>query len=209
MFSTERSDFAVPITGYLLMAVVLGITALGFLNAGNWLDNYYGFDVVKILSVILVIVGLVSLWKAYIVDGISFVLFGVMSYVIALHNDPSSIPLIIGVVMILVAAMAYRAGDILVLTNDVLIGIGLILIAFYGYNFDAKALALVSAIFLILAVAVSLFICYNDWSLVQDIASDYQESMFEGDDCCCCGDDCECGCHDDDCQCGCHDEKKE
>ena len=99
--------------------------------------------------------------------------------------------------------MSYRVGDIFVLGFNVILAVSMILIAFIG-NVDFIAdNPIIISIFLLIAGVIAGYLCISDWMLVQDIAMDYEEEMF--DDCCCddeCdgGDDCECHCHDEECQ---------
>ena len=158
-----------------------------------------------VFALILTGVGLLSLYKAYIVDGMTFTFIGAFVFGVSYFWGTDYVTnIIIGFFILLIAVMAYRAQDLLVTVTDILTGIMFILAGVYYYNTaDLGIVAIIAGVAAFLAAAMSLFICQNDWVLVQDIASDYEEEMLSecGDDCCC---DDDCGCGDD---CSCHDKE--
>ena len=203
MFSTERSDFGSTIIGYFLSAIALLFGGLKLANIQfDWFPDtlYTPFTV---LAILLICASAVALWKAYIIDGITFMLVGLTSYVFVTGNVPVFL-LVVVIAAAVTAFMAMRVGDVFVFGLNVALGIGALigaLAAKVTFFVDNPS---ISAVFLIIAGFVAGYLCISDWMLVQDIAMDYEEEMY-GDDCCCddecdCGDDCECHCHDEECQ---------
>lgn len=207
MFTNERSDYAVPIVGYLLVAAILIFEGISALYYGKILDNDADFHFLMYFSLFLVIVAFISLFKAYIVDGITFLLIGGTMFAICnlftyynMHID-ASVDIIIGIALLVAAVMAFRAKDLLVLITDVAAGIMFFLDGIFFFNMDLTAVAIIAAVFAFIGGAMALYICVTDWMLVQDIADQYEQEML-GDDCCCCDDECQC-----EGECHCHDKE--
>ena len=204
MFSTERSDFGSTIAGYLFSAILLLFAGLQLLN--QQFDMFEtSLDVpFRTLALLLVCASAIALWKAYIIDGVTFMLIGLTAYAFVAVNVPMFM-IAIAIAALATAFMSYRVGDVFVLGLNVVLAIGAILMAFTA---NADFLAdnpIIAGIFFFIAGIVAGYLCLSDWMLVQDISMDYEDEMF-GD--CCCDDDCECG-EDCDCEgkCHCHDEE--
>ena len=74
MFSTERSDFGSTIAGYLFAAILLILGGLQFLNLQFELFDTTNPVPFRILAILLVVSGAIALWKAYIIDGVTFMI---------------------------------------------------------------------------------------------------------------------------------------
>ena len=219
MFSTERSDFGSTIIGYFLSAIALLLGGLKLADMQfNWFDDtsYAPFTV---LAVLLICASAVALWKAYIIDGMTFMIAGLISFAFAGSNLPVFL-LVITIAAAVTAFMAFRVSDVFVFAVNVTLGIGALigmLAAKVDFFVDNPC---ISGLFLIVSGLIAGYLCISDWMLVQDISMDYEEEMFGEDGCSCgchdgecqCDDDCECG--DDDCECHkdseeCQTEEKE
>ena len=201
MFSTERSDFGSTIAGYFLAAIALLFGALKFIDIQFDLlpdtTNYIPF---QLLALLLVCAGAIALWKAYIIDGITFMIVGLTAYAFFVGNVPMFL-VAIAFAASATAFMSFRVGDIFVLMLNVCIAIASLIGALAAKVDFFVDNPIVSGIFLIIAAGLAGYLCLSDWMLVQDIAMDYEDEMFDG---CCCDDECDCG---DDCECHCHDEE--
>ena len=207
MFSTERSDFGSTIAGYLFSAILLLFGGLQLLN-----QQFEMFDAsldipFRTLALLLVCASAIALWKAYIIDGVTFMLVGLTAYAFVAGNVPMFL-IAIAIAALAAAFMSYRVGDVFVLGLNVVLAIAVILMAFSVKADFLGDNPIVAGIFFLIAGCVAGYLCLSDWMLVQDISMDYEEEMM-GDCCCdddecCCDDDCDCG---DDCECHCHDEE--
>lgn len=207
MFSTERSDFGSTIIGYFLSAIALLFGGLTLMDLQfDWFPNS-SYTPFSVLALLLIIASAVALWKAYIIDGITFMVVGLTSYAFATSNEHMFL-IVVVVAAAVTAFMSIRVGDVFVCGVNVTMGIAS-LIGALSANVDFFVdYPVISAIFLVISAVIAGYLCISDWMLVQDISMDYEDEMF-GDDCCCdddccCGDDCDCG---DDCECHCHDEE--
>ena len=201
MFSTERSDFGSTIAGYLFAAILLLFSGLQLLNAQcDLFENSMDIPF-RTIALLLVIASGIALWKAYLIDGVTFMIVGLLAYAFIAGNVPMFL-IALACAASATAFMSFRVGDVFVLSLNVGVAIGAIIMAlmpkvtFLGDN------PIVAGIFFFLCAGLAGYLCISDWMLVQDIAMDYEEEMF--DDCCCDDDDCCCG---DDCECHCHDEE--
>ena len=206
MFSTERSDFGSTIAGYLFSAIALIFAALQLFNLQ--FDMFESSLAVPFgtLAFLLIVASAIALWKAYIIDGVTFMLVGLVSYAFVAGDVPLFL-IVIGIAALATGFMSYRVGDVFVLGLNVLLAISMFLAAFAPKAAFLADNPVIAGIFLLIAGLVAGYLCLSDWMLVQDIALDYEEEMY-GD--CCCDDDCECG---DDCdcegECHCHDDGKQ
>ena len=198
MFSTERSDFGSTIIGYFLSAIALLLGGLKLADMQfNWFDDtsYAPFTV---LAVLLICASAVALWKAYIIDGMTFMIAGLISFAFAGSNLPVFL-LVITIAAAVTAFMAFRVSDVFVFAVNVTLGIGALigmLAAKVDFFVDNPC---ISGLFLIVSGLIAGYLCISDWMLVQDISMDYEEEMF-GEDGCECGDDCECHKDSEECQ---------
>ena len=205
MFSTERSDFGSTIIGYFLSAIALLLGGLKLADMQfNWFDDtsYAPFTV---LAVLLICASAVALWKAYIIDGMTFMIAGLISFAFAGSNLPVFL-LVITIAAAVTAFMAFRVSDVFVFAVNVTLGIGALigmLAAKVDFFVDNPC---ISGLFLIVSGLIAGYLCISDWMLVQDISMDYEEEMFGEDGCSCgchdgeCGDDCECHKDSEECQ---------
>ena len=213
MFSTERSDFGSTIAGYLFSAMLLIFGALQLINQQFEIFEGSVNLAFRTLALLLVGASVIALWKAYIIDGVTYMIVALTAYAF-LAMDPMFM-FAIAIAALATAFMSYRVGDVFVLSLNVIVAIAVIII---GLSVKVDALSdnpVIAGIALLIAGAIAGYLCISDWMLVQDIAMDYEEEMY-GDDCCCGDDDCcgddecdcegECHCHDEECQC---EEKNE
>ena len=202
MFSTERSDFGSTIAGYLLVAITLILGGLQFLNLQFELFDTTNVMIFKILPILLIAAGAIALWKAYIIDGVTYILVGLSCSGFVLGTFDPMFMIALAIAAAATAFMAYRVGDIFVLGLNAAFAVSMVTIAFLdGVNFISDNPGIISIPLLISGIIAG-YLCISDWMLVQDISMDYEEEMMG--DCCCnddCGDDCECHCHDEECQC--------
>lgn len=196
MVSNEKSDFAVPVIGSLLLAVTLFIYGLYSLNYKyDFLTSSYSIlTVLFVFGVLLTFFAVASLWKAYLIEGMTFLLVGAVSLctgILGFQNIRDDIIILIVVILaVVVAFMSYRAGDILILSINVLIAIASVGML-SSINFDY---VVVFGILTLVAGIIALYASVDDWMLVQDVASEYADDLY-GDECTC--DDEECCCNDE------------
>ena len=203
MFSTERSDFGSTIAGYLFAAIMLLLGGLQFLNLQFDLFDTTNPVPFRILAILLVVSGAIALWKAYIIDGVTFILVGLSGSGFMIGTLDPMFMIAIAIAALATAFMSYRVGDVFVLGLNVTLAVSAVLIALIANIDFISDNPIITSIFLLIGGIITGYLCLSDWMLVQDIAMDYEEEMF--DDCCCddgcdCGDDCECHCHDEECQ---------
>ena len=203
MFSTERSDFGSTIAGYLFAAILLLFSGLQLLNAQcDLFENSMDIPF-RTIALLLVIASGIALWKAYIIDGVTFILVGLSGSGFMIGTLDPMFMIAIAIAALATAFMSYRVGDVFVLGLNVTLAVSAVLIALITNIDFISDNPIVTSIFLLIGGIIAGYLCLSDWMLVQDIAMDYEEEMF--DDCCCddecdCGDDCECHCHDEECQ---------
>ena len=206
MFSTERSDFGSTIAGYLFSAVILIFAALQLFN-GQFDIFETSMDVpFRTMALLCVIASAIALWKAYIIDGMTYMVIGLGAYAFVAVNVPMFM-IALAIAALVTAFMSYRVGDVFVLGLNVILAIAVVLLAFTDKADFLADNPIVAGIFFLIAGCVAGYLCLSDWMLVQDISMDYEEEMMGDcccDDDCCCNDDCDCG---DDCECHCHDEE--
>ena len=202
MFSTERSDFGSTIAGYLFSAVILIFAALQLFN-GQFDIFETSMDVpFRTMALLCVIASAIALWKAYIIDGMTYMVIGLGAYAFVAVNVPMFM-IALAIAALVTAFMSYRVGDVFVLALNALVAVAFLLMAFtVKADFLADNPVVAGIVFLIAGLLAG-YLCLSDWMLVQDISMDYEEEMFDDccDDECECGDDCECHCHDEECQC--------
>ena len=202
MFSTERSDFGSTIAGYFLAAIALLFGGLKLLNIQCNLFPDINYTPFGILALLLICAGAIALWKAYIIDGITFMIVGLTAYAFSVGNVPMFL-IALAFAASATGFMSFRVGDMFVLSLNVCVAIASLIGALSAKVTFFVDNPVVSGIFLFIAAGLAGYLCISDWMLVQDIAMDYEDEMF--DDCCCDDDECCCG---DDCDCGCHDKEE-
>ena len=194
---------AVAIAGYLLVAITLILGGLQFLNLQFELFDTTNVMIFKILPILLIAASAIALWKAYIIDGVTYIIVGLSCSGFVLGTFDPMFMIAIAVAAVATAFMAYRVGDIFVLGLNAAFAASMILMAFLdGANFISDNPGIL-CIPLLISGIIAGYLCISDWMLVQDISMDFEEEMY-GDDKCCCDDDCDGG---DNCQCHCHDEE--
>lgn len=200
IFDTERSDFGCTVAGYILLAAVCVCNIIENLQGlTGWFEtggmNYQ--MIYPIVGIMLLITGGIALWKAYLLDGILFLFFGIFTLVP--DSDALYFLLIFG--MAVLALMAFRVRDYFVGAIAVLMFL-LSVLSILSYHIDFGNGEYIFVAFGVAIGAIAAYIGISDWALVQDISLDYEEEMFGDDECCCHDDGCEC----EECQC---EEKKE
>ena len=203
MFSTERSDFGPTIAGYLLVAAMFITIGASALNAqfDYPLGKFAVMDTMGALGWLLIGASVIALWKAYVLDGVTFL--GAALIAMSMHFVFSPILVTVIFIAFLVAFMALRVCDYYVLAlNAVIIIIAVLRIMLFAEVSFLVDNPLIVAIPEFVAGLFAAALCINDWVLFQDLAMDYEEEMF-GDDCCC-DDECDCSCEG---ECHCHDEE--
>ena len=203
MFSTERSDFGSTIAGYLFSAILLLFAGLQLLNQQFEMFKVSFIIPFQTLALLLVCASAIALWKAYIIDGVTYMLVALTAYAFVVGNVPMFL-IVIAIAALATAFMSYRVGDVFVLGLNVVLAIAVILMAFTVKADFLSDNPIIAGVFFLIAGMVAGYLCLSDWMLVQDISMDYEEEMMG--DCCCdddcdCSDDCECHCHDEECQC--------
>jgi len=201
MFSNEKSDFAVPVVGSLLLAMVLLVYGLSSINYEyDFLESYSTPIVLLVLGILLTFFASAALWKAYLIEGMTFLLIGITSICVSflgLVDFDDILVLIVVITAAVIAFMSYRAGDMITLIINALIAV-----AFVGklscINYDYT---LIFGILTLIAGIIALYASMDDWMLVQDVASEYADELFDEDD------ECDCGCNDENCNCS--DKKEE
>lgn len=192
MFSTERSDFWSTIAGYLFAALILIATAFGMYNTQfEWSSNNDASMLLLTVIVLCIGAGIVALWKAFILDGMTFLMVAIVGASISSDTGPMATIVLI-LLAALIAVMSFRVGDIYVMVLNSFVGLALvILVLMENVDVLAENTAVLGTV-LLLAGVLAGYLCVSDWTLVQDISLDYEEEMF-GDDGCCCDGECHCG----------------
>jgi len=195
MFSNEKSDFAVPVVGSLLLAMTLFIYGLYSINYKyDFLTTSYSISAVLfVFGILLTFFAVASLWKAYLIEGMTFLLVGAVSLCAGMLGfqtiKDDILILIVVIIAVVVAFMSYRAGDIIILAINVLIAIASIgMLSCIEYDY-----VLVFGILTLIAGMIALYASVDDWMLVQDVASEYADELFDEDECCCDDEECNCG----------------
>ena len=206
MFSTERSDFGSTIAGYLFSAILLIFAGLQLFN--QQFDMFETSMAVPFRTVALLLVGasVIALWKAYIIDGVTFMIIGLSAYAFVAGNVPMFL-IALAIAAFATAFMSFRVGDVFVLSLNAIVGVSLILLAIVPKVDALNDNPVITGIIMLIAGLLAGYLCLSDWMLVQDISMDYEDEMF-GDECCCdddCGCDGECDCEG---ECHCHDEEQ-
>ena len=218
MFSTERSDFGSTIAGYLFSAIALIFAGLQFFNQQFDIFDVSAKTPMEIMGVILIAASAVALWKAYIIDGITYMVIGLAAFALSYAAATPMFFIVLAIAALAVAFMSFRSGGYFSLGLNSVLAIAFILAAFTTKITFLGDNPVVTGIFFLIAGLIAGYLCISDWMLFQDIMSDYADEMFDEDGCCCddecdCDDE-ECHCHDeghecgDDCECHCHDEKE-
>jgi len=209
----DKGELSVPVVGFVL----LGFTALfmGFavLNA-RW--DFFDTGVANVSAVffasglLLLLTAYFSLKRAFIIEGVTFGMFGLL-YIVAGSSAMTTVigveslgflALVLCVICLMLAFMAWRIGDFLIEAIAIIS-----ILAFAPLGFAEVSVAIVaSAIGFFLIALIALYYALNDWMLVQDIAEDYAEFLYGEDDDFECG--CGCGEHAEK-ECGCSSEDAE
>lgn len=184
-----------------LIALIIGLTMLN--QQYDFLDDKYSAfvnEIMLFLSISLVLIAIASIWKAFIVEGTTFGLVGIFILVNSISINIADTAVIgIIVIALVIAFMAFRVRDYLLLIINALFVVALIL----SLNSIGITDLTAASIVLLITGIISLYVAVDDWMLVQDIASDYADEMFDDD--ACCDEACECTCGDD---CECKEEEK-
>lgn len=202
MFNNNRSDFAATIGGFFLVgffAACLGISHLDIKFNFDDVHLYIG-RVIFIATVLGIFAGLVCLYKAFLTEGMTFLLVSVCSLVITggLFGEPSagiSLSIAFLVAFAIVGYMGYREGYLDLAIINGLFGA----YAFFTFGFaymPGDFIHVLLGIVMILVSVCSFYVAVVEWMGAQDFIHDYEEAMFEGY----CDDDCNCGC-DEVCEC--------
>ena len=207
MFNDDRSDFAVPIAGFFLFGVMSLLMALLMLNTKYQFadadSESMATFVLFVIGILGIVDGAVALKKAYLPEGFSFLTFSVFALCCGSIVTSTGSNLMLGIVVLVTllftALMSFKSEVMDLAVVDVLLAIAMFLML--GF----EDMYLIASILMIVVFLVCGYVCYSDWSYVQEVLEDYESAMYEDDDCCCDDDDgCECGCHDDGCECGEH-----
>jgi len=207
MFNNNKSDFAATIGGFFLVGFFALCLAINVLDARfEWTDGMYMGSLFLVASVIGLITGFVCLYKAFLTEGMTFILVSVCALCISggIIGNPAhgiSLSLVFLVAFAIVAFMGFREGYL-----DLTIINGLFAIfsfIYFGFTFEAAVIFVLAALILLAAAAVSFYVAVVEWMGAQDFIQEYEEAVFGGccDDNCCCDDDCDCDCDDDECDC--------
>ena len=199
MFSLEKSDFGSTIAGFFFSAVLMILLGMYMINEQTeWLVQKDVTVVLVILALFCMGAGCVALRKAFLVDGMSYLLAGFASIAVLMNAPVYLLVLIIAAAAI--CFMAYRFGDYFSLAFVAITALGLLFVMLSS-NVDVFTdnPAIAGTVFLIAGLLFG-YRFLDDWMLAQDIINEYDDEMFDGCDCGCgdeeCGDDCECHCHD-------------
>jgi hypothetical protein len=199
MFSDERSDYAVPVIGFILLAMATFIVGLEMLSQEyNIFPEGKSAIIIDVITVLLLIMSFVSMKKAYIVDGITqlmFALFCIVMIATDMYGTAISdvVTISIAIIFAILAFMSFRVSDYVLLLINVL-GVAMVIVSLDVVGID---FVVPFGILSLIVACLAIYVAVTDWMLVQDIAADYEDEMFDDDDECCCDDD-ECHCHDDD-----------
>ncbi len=186
MFSEDRSDFAVPVAGFILIGFFALLYAIVGLNSEFNFTTDIGMGTIPTLIAILeIILGAIALKKAYLTEGFSFIAFGL--FVLSINNG-MSFPLGIGFLLFFAvfAYMSYRAFIL-----DLAIINGLMALSSILVFMTELSPAIVGVVMIVIA-AIAVYVAICDWMFIQDLSEEYAEAMYG----------CDCGCDDDDCCCG-------
>lgn len=199
MFYHDRSDYGAIIAGLFFMTVVaLAYGAIGLVLGLDKAELIGNID--PIMDYVILIIGLIiagfAMYKGYIVEGVTFAVVGLLVMFVLEYS------LIAGIVMVVaflvLAYISYYVGYLDLVIFDVLMAVACVLLI----CIDGESICFtIGGIVMIIAGAISLYVCISDWKDVQDTLYEMEMAMLDMDDCCddecCCGDE-ECHCHDDD-----------
>lgn len=223
MFEVKKSDFAVTICGYTLIAfasMVFAICALMvFFKVSSPEINFVAnmglmigkAPVLKICGVLCLAIGAFALYNAFLTDGALFALFGLTLFC------TGGFPIAVGfsVLYLIIAYMAYREMTI----DTAIIAVIMALVSMLVYGLVLKEmmpLVLIVGIACAAVAATASYVAVSEWMGAQEYIQECKESFFGAfdDDCKCkdCSGDCDdctvcdecCTCKVDNCDCSCH-----
>lgn len=208
MFNNNKSDFGATIGGFLIvgfLALLLGITMwdLKFDFTGETYFTYLG-SLFSIVCIIGIITGFICLYKAFLTEGVTFILVSVCA--LSISGGIYGFPFVVGmpvaiaflVAFVIAGFMGFREGYLdLAIINGLF---GAFALGIFGFTYEPEAMVyLFLGIFTVAAAAVSFYVALVEWMGAQDFIQEYEEAVFG----CGCDDECGCGCEDDDeCECG-------
>lgn len=176
MIEVDRNDFSITAAGYMLVAFSMAISGFYFLNKMcGW--NYCNVNPVSmpIIGVVLIALGLFALYKANILDGLVFILVGIMEGTSWYYSGTTYPDLMIyALILIVLIAAAYRYGDYILLALLTCICIAALVLFFDKGNTSAIYLLLYAA-----ASVLSIIVALEEWDTVIDIEDQYIESLME------------------------------
>ena len=202
MFTYERNELSIPLVGFLLVGFAAIFSGIFLLNAADIIST--DTSVVQVcsfaLAIMLSVVSAYALSKLMLIEGVLFGIFALAMFCSTAGFEGIGFFGIVLVVMVaILALMAFRAGDILILMIALMSAV-----AFLGVSIiDSEGGMVLSAVGFLGAGVLALYYAITDWMLIQDIEFEMADEMY--------GDDCGCGCCGEEaeaCDCGCEEHKE-
>jgi len=211
MFTYERNELSIPLVGFLLVGFAAIFSGIFLLNAAD----VFSTDTAAVqicsfaLAIMLSAVSAYAFSKLMLLEGVLFGIFALAMFCsTAGFDELGFFGLVIAIMAVMLAFMALRAGDVLIMMVSLMTVVGLIGISVL----DSDGGMVIGAVGFLGAGAFSLYYAITDWMLIQDIEFEMEDEMY-GDECGCEDEEiCDCGCeehiHDEKCDCGCNDHKE-
>lgn len=202
MFNNNKSDFAATIGGFILVGFVAACVAMSALDYNfGFSENGYSMGSIPLFTMFLgLFVGIVCLYKAFLTEGMTFILVSLCAYLIEPGTHWIGLSIIFLVTFAIVGYMGFREGYLdLAIINGLF---GICAFCSFGFTYSSGDIMLLFIGLIMLAAAViSFYVAVVEWMSAQDFIQEYEEAVFGcGDDCCCCEGGCECD--DEVCECG-------
>ncbi len=197
MYNDDRSDFAAPIVGFLytaFVAIMFGV--LYFCGGAEIFEENLGITTSSYIGVAGFVIAGFNLYKAYIPEGVTFALVGMMVFAVqSVFSFPAAASLGMAIALLVLFAVAgvisFLRGYIdLLIINSALGVASFFLVGWTG----PKAVFIIGGIVAIIAAGIALYVAFCDWSFAQDVIEDIEDDFCCDDDCCCeeHGEDCDC-----------------
>ena len=211
MFTNERSEIAIPIVGFMLVGFSAILVAINLIQEG-WIQHYYIETVgacCTALGIVLAIASGYVFSKLLMLEGVMFGIFSIVMFGTSagMFSIIGLLGVALAIISLMLAFMAYRAGDLPVFV----IGLASLIAFIPLLVFQKDAAILISAFGFCIVGAVALITALQEWIIIQDIEFDMEDEMYGECGCgCSCEDEtCDCDEHSDKkCDCGCEDHKE-
>ena len=213
----DKGELLVPVVGFVLLGFAALFMGFAVMNA-EWdfflVTATSTMPVLGVSGLLLLITAFFSFKRAFMIEGMTFGIFGMLFVAAAIGVDMSVsgsvialgfVGIVLCIIALMVAYMSHRIGDMFITLIALFSVIAMAPLGFVDHGVAAA----ISGIGFVFVAFFALFYAFMDWMLVQDIAEDYADFMYGDNDCCCCDDE-ECDCvSEEECSCGCEAHSEE